>query len=116
MCHLGGEKQQAGTFAQRVYQVVQAIPRGMVATYGQVAYLAGSPRAARAVGSVLHSCDLPGEAVPCHRVVNSKGALAPPPHFAREGGQRNLLEAEGVAVDEQGKVDLRRFGWRGEMQ
>ena len=61
-------------FFERVYEVVEQIPEGMVATYGQVALLAGRPRSARFVGYALHSNPRPGE-IPCHRVVGSNGSL-----------------------------------------
>lgn len=85
----------AGGFAERVYAVVRRIPRGCVATYGQVAELAGSPRASRAVGAALHRNPLPG-LIPCHRVVFHDGSLAPGFAFGGPARQRELLEAEGV--------------------
>ncbi len=96
-------------FFQRVYRVVETIPPGRVATYGQVALLAGNPRMARQVGWALHQC--PDPRVPCHRVVNRFGGLSD----AFGGGceeQGRRLSAEGVEVDDSGRVDLRRFGWR----
>ncbi len=95
----------------RVYQAVRRIPRGRVATYGQVALLAGTPRGARAVGWALRALR-PGLAarVPWHRVVGAGGRISP-----RAGGgealQRRRLLAEGVAF-RSGRVDLRRHGLR----
>ncbi len=74
---------------ERIYDVVRRIPRGRVATYGMVAMVAGYPRAARFAGLAMHHCDDPS--VPCHRVVNASGGLAP--HFV---SQRARLEREGV--------------------
>jgi methylated-DNA-protein-cysteine methyltransferase-like protein len=92
---------------ERVWQVVAAIPAGAVATYGQVAGLAGIPRGARFVGSVLR--DLPSAStLPWHRVMNASGRLSVDPITARE--QRERLEAEGVAFV-RGRVNLRRSGW-----
>ena len=99
-------------FYERVYTVVCAIPKGKVATYGQIALMAGSPRASRVVGGALHRNPTPGE-IPCHRVVNREGRLAPDFAFGGLEQQRRLLEAEGVEVGEDGYVDLRRYLWRG---
>lgn len=97
--------------SKRIYEAVRKIPRGRVATYGQIAGFAGDKRMARAVGNALRKCPW-GEEVPCHRVVNAKGELVG--EFAFEGGvsQAKLLEAEGVETV-QGKVDLKKYGWAG---
>lgn len=84
-------------FFQLVYEAVQKIPEGKVASYGQIARLCGSPRSSRAVGYALHVNPLPG-IVPCHRVVNREGRLAPAFAFGGAGVQKSLLEAEGVEV------------------
>ena len=92
--------------------MVSRIPRGKVATYGQIARLAGNPRAARIVGCALHtSPDCGG--IPCHRVVNREGRLAPAPAFGGTDAQRGLLEAEGVRVRAEGYVDLEKYRWNG---
>ncbi|EKM0525910.1 MGMT family protein [Cronobacter turicensis] len=97
------------TFPQRVYQIVAAIPEGCVTTYGEVARLAGSPRAARQVGGVLKR--LPeGSKLPWHRVVNRRGEISlTGPDLQR---QRQALLAEGVQVSGKGEIDLARYGWR----
>ena len=100
------------TFYERIYEAVRQIPRGRVATYGQIALLAGNPRAARAVGWALHRNPMPG-VIPCHRVVNREGRLAPAFAFGGEGEQRRLLEDEGVEFDDDGLVDLAQYGWDG---
>ncbi|MCH9275066.1 MGMT family protein [Bifidobacterium amazonense] len=111
-----------GTFNERVYDVVRRIPRGMVATYGQVAALAGRPRSARFVGFALHANPEPG-VIPCHRVVFRDGSLAPGFAFGGPDEQRRLLEGEDVAFvpprdgsDNAGAegwlVDLDRCQWR----
>jgi len=95
----------------RIYKIVRQIPRGRVATYGQIAELAGLEGHARQVGYALHS--LPDNLkLPWHRVINSRGEVSP-----RKGGdshelQRKLLEAEGVTFDGKGRVDLRKFAWK----
>lgn len=101
---------QVMNFYQRVYQVVCSIPSGKVATYGQVARLAGNPRASRAVGYALHVNPQPG-VIPCHRVVNREGRLAPAFAFGGTDAQRGLLAQEGVPVNEDGRVDLKQYLW-----
>jgi methylated-DNA-protein-cysteine methyltransferase-like protein len=89
---------------------VARIPQGRVATYGQVAALAGLPRHAREVGRVL--AGLPaGSRLPWQRVINAAGRPSPRGVLADEGHQRRCLEAEGVEFDARGRVDLERFGW-----
>lgn len=93
-----------------IYEVVKQIPRGNVATYGQVAALAGNRRWARVVGYALHANPDP-EHIPCHRVVNRLGEVSRAFAFGGENRQIQLLEAEGVEfVDD--KVDLERFQWK----
>ena len=95
------------------YAVVRRIPRGRVATYGQVAALAGLPGRARQVGYALAA--LPdGSDVSWHRVVNARGEISPRTAGTAPGAiQCVLLDAEGVAFDGAGRIDLERFGWRG---
>ena len=94
---------------ERIYEVVQKIPKGRVATYGQVAMLAGNPRWSRVVGYALHNNPSPG-IIPCHRVVNRQGMVAE--GFAFGGGQtqRKLLEEEGIVFETDGHVNLKKFG------
>jgi methylated-DNA-protein-cysteine methyltransferase-like protein len=95
----------------RIYAVVRRIPRGRVATYGQVAELAGIPGHARQVGYALHA--LPEEsAVPWHRVLNARGTLSLRRSSAGEITQRLRLEREGVRFDAGGRVALERIRWR----
>lgn len=92
------------------YRQVRRIPRGRVATYGQVAALAGLPRHARQVGYALHA--LPeGSRVPWHRVVNARGEISLRPSTGHDRLQRVLLEGEGVRFGPGGRIDLRRFQW-----
>lgn len=99
-------------FYEQVYQLVEQIPQGKVATYGQIAMMLGNPRASRAVGYALHCNPRPGE-VPCHRVVNRFGQLCRGFAFGGMEIQKALLVEEGVEVDEEGTVDLARFCWDG---
>ena len=93
---------------KRIYEAVKRIPRGCVATYAQVAEMAGDRKMARAVGNALHKNPDP-ESIPCHRVVNSKGELAGEYAFGGAWKQAEILQGEGVAsVD--GKVDLKKYG------
>jgi methylated-DNA-protein-cysteine methyltransferase-like protein len=97
---------------QKIYAIVQQIPYGQVATYGQVAELAGLPRRARLVGYALFRV-APEMDVPWHRVINAKGEISMSPF--REGNdylQRSLLEDEGVEFNQHGKVDLRQYLWQ----
>ena len=94
----------------RIYAVVARVPRGTVATYGQVAALAGLAGHARQVGYALHA--LPDDAdLPWHRVINARSEVSPRAEPGWEGLQRALLEAERVAFNARGRVDLRRCRW-----
>lgn len=93
--------------SKRIYEAVKKIPKGKVATYGQVALLAGNEKMARAVGNALHKNPEPG-IIPCHRVVDSKGNLAGAFAFGGANIQAKLLEDEGVNVVD-GKVDLKKY-------
>lgn len=99
-------------FDQRVYNVVAAIPRGRLTTYGQVADWIGAYGCARQVGWALRRLSLPS-ALPWHRVVNARGCIAM--SLSREGSdwmQRDLLIAEGIPVDLHGVLPLKHFLWR----
>ncbi len=93
---------------KRIYEAVKKIPQGKVATYGQVAALAGNPGMCRAVGNALHKNPDP-EHVPCYRVVNAKGELSGEFAFGGAGKQAKLLQADGIEVI-NGKVDLSKYG------
>ena len=97
-------------FFERVYEVVEQIPEGTVATYGQVAKLVGEPRKARYVGFALHVNPRPGE-IPCHRVVFADGRLASGFAFGGSGVQRRMLEDEGVEFLDEDRVDLDACRW-----
>lgn len=102
------------SFFDRVYRAVCMIPRGKVATYGQIALICGSPRASRVVGYALHHNPRPGE-IPCHRVVNRVGRPAPEFAFGGPEVQRELLRGEGVTFDEQGNVVMKEHIWHSEL-
>ena len=94
--------------SKRIYEAVKKIPKGKVATYGQVAEFAGNKKMARAVGNALHKNPNP-DSIPCYRVVNSKGELAGEFAFGGAGAQAKLLMADGIEVID-GKVDLKKYG------
>lgn len=99
------------SFFKNVYEAVQLIPRGKVATYGQIARMIGAPRSSRAVGYALHANPRPG-VIPCHRVVNREGRLAPAFAFGGPEIQAQLLESEGVEAGEDFIVDLEKYLWQ----
>ena len=101
----------ASAFTEQIYQLARRIPEGKVATYGQLALLAGNPRAARAVGTAMR-CNPDIPKTPCHRVVASDGSLTG--YSAGQGvaTKRKMLMEEGVAFIGQ-KVDLSRSQWKG---
>lgn len=95
---------------EKIYDVVRQIPKGMVATYGQVAELAGSRRWARVVGYALHANPNPDE-IPCYRVVNREGRLSDAFAFGGMNQQKVLLEADGIEIVDN-HVDLERYQWK----
>ena len=114
------------SFFSCVYEITKQIPRGRVATYGQIARLAGNPRMARQVGWALHAnpdpthpnepAGSPGTpddslSIPCHRVINRNGELCKGFAFGGEEAQRLLLEVEGIEFSLDGRVDLDVYGW-----
>lgn len=94
---------------EQVYDIVKKIPRGKVATYGQIASLVADKRLARAVGNILHN-NVNKSEIPCYRVVNARGELSKSYAFGGEDEQARLLLADGVKVVE-GKVDLKKYLW-----
>lgn len=94
---------------EKVYAFLKTIPKGRVATYGQISAHLGNKNLARAVGNILHNNPDPSN-FPCHRVVNSKGQIAA--NFAFGGGeaQRTLLEQEGIVFESDGNIDLAKYG------
>lgn len=94
--------------SKKIYEAVCRIPKGHVATYGQVAEMAGNKKMARAVGNVLHHNPDPDH-IPCFRVVNARGELAGEFAFGGAGAQAELLRKDGIEVVD-GKVDLTKYG------
>lgn len=103
------------TSYDRIYEVVRQIPRGCVATYGQVAELANLAQKARVVGYALYRVDMQALDVPWQRVVNAKGEISLSPlRFGTDYLQRSLLEGEGIVFNDKGKIDLREYLWKPE--
>lgn len=102
-------------FYRRAEYVISNIPYGKAATYGQIALLCGRPQNSRQVGYALNRrfC---GKNLPAHRVVNASGYLSGAAAFAAPDTQRKLLEAEGIVVNDENRVDLKRFGWHHTME
>lgn len=98
-------------FFEEVYDIVKRIPKGKVATYGQIAKMLGNPRKSIVVGWALHGNPEPG-IIPCHRVVNREGKLSGAFAFGGMEVQRKLLEDEGVVVNEEGTVDIGKYLWK----
>ena len=105
--HVNTER-SPGSFTCRAAELIRSIPKGMVATYGQIAGMAGEPRGAREVVRVLHT----QKSLPWHRVLAAGGRIT----LSGSGGvlQRKLLEAEGVRFNADGTTPLGLYGWRGE--
>lgn len=96
----------------RIYTLCAAIPRGKVATYGQLALLCGHPRAARLVGQAMRHAPA---GLPCHRVIRADGSMAPGDAFGGQGLQQKMLEDEGVVFLANGHVDLAISRWDGKI-
>lgn len=107
---MAGEPQKQLSFFEQIYALAAAIPPGKVMTYGQIALALGRPRAAKAVGTAMRLT--PGHLnLPCHRVINAQGGLAPDDAFGAQGFQREMLRAEGVSFLANGRVDLASSLW-----
>lgn len=98
-------------FSKKVLSFIKKIPRGKVATYGQIAALAGKPQGSRGVAWLLHSCSA-SHALPWQRVLNSKGKISFPPGSAEFKKQKKLLESEGVEFSDSNQIDMKRFQWK----
>lgn len=99
------------TAYDRIYRVVRRVPRGRVATYGQIAEIAKAS-GPRQVGYALHA--LPeGHDLPWHRIINAQGMISLDSGIGGAGLQRALLETEKVVFDEKGHIDLKRYQWKG---
>lgn len=95
---------------RKIYEIVKEIPAGKVATYGQIAQMAGNHRWARVVGYALHANPEPS-VIPCHRVVNRNGEVCEGFAFGGADVQRKLLESEGITFTDDGKIDFKKCLW-----
>lgn len=103
-------REDLARLASQVYALVRACPPGRVTTYGWLGAAVGLPRGARLVGWIMNETPK-GADVPAQRVVNAKGELSGSWAFGQRGHMRELLEAEGIAFDEAGRINMKRFGW-----
>lgn len=99
---------QKRTVFDRIYEVVKRIPKGKVATYGQIALAAGNPRWARVVGYALH-CNPDPQSIPCYRVVNREGRVSSAFAFGGQNIQVELLKDDGIAFIDDTHVDMKNF-------
>ena len=97
---------EANSFSKQVYSIVAQIPEGKIATYGQIALMLGNPLAARAVGTAMRNTPVYLN-IPCHRVVNRLGEMAPGDAFGGAEKQYEMLEKEGVIFKENGCIDMK---------
>lgn len=98
-------------FRRKIYNITQQIPYGRVVSYGQLALLAGNPRAARAVGYAMRQAP---HGLPCHRVVHQDGSTTDAFDIGSRNFQRQMLEAEGVEFTPEGRVKMEDYRWDGE--
>jgi len=97
------------SFFKQVYQIVRLIPKGKVTTYGAIALMLGRPQSARYVGFAMR-CAPAG--LPCHRVVNKSGELAPQDVFGAQAQQRDMLSSEGVTFMPDGNINMKAHFWK----
>ena len=109
---MSGRKQAEPSTYDRIHAVVRRIPKGRVATYGQVAELAGLPGHARQVGYALYALRTDDRAVPWQRVINAQGECSARSEPGGEHVQRQMLEREGIEFDARGRIDLKRHRWK----
>ncbi|WP_374076020.1 MGMT family protein [Bdellovibrio bacteriovorus] len=102
--------EQQTEFSKKVISFIKKIPKGKVATYGQIAKLAGKPQGSRGVAWILHSCS-ESHSLPWQRVLNSKGKISFPPSTSSYVRQKRLLQKEGVEFGERDQIDLKKFQW-----
>ena len=98
------------SFSYKVKEIIKSVPRGSVATYGQIALFAGYPNGARLVSYILHSCSEKDE-LPWHRIVNRKGNISLRKGYGFEL-QYQLLKQEGIHFNENDSIDLEKYGWK----
>lgn len=105
------QQKNKGTFFDHVYEVAKLIPYGRVTSYGAIARSIGSPGASRMVGWALNNCHTQKEQIPAHRVVNRKGMLSGKHHFRHPKLMQELLESEGILVEDDLVKDFENLFW-----
>lgn len=105
------KKNNPDGFFERVYEVVRLIPEGRVTTYGAIARFTGSPQASRMVGWAMNASHFYSESIPAHRVVNRQGLLTGKHHFRHPELMQQLLESEGVLVENDRIVNFEKHFW-----
>lgn len=108
---MGGKKQNNNDFFTRVYEVIRLIPYGRVTSYGAIARYLGTGRSARMVGWALNICHTNPEFIPAHRVVNRKGLLTGKRHFGNSSTMQQLLENEGLIVEDDRVLNFGEKFW-----
>lgn len=98
-------------FTQKVLKEIHKIPKGKVATYKQIAELAGKPHGSRGVAWILHTCSTTYK-LPWHRVLSSQGKISFEKRSFNYNKQKKLLEKEGVIISSEGRLDLKKFQWK----
>lgn len=102
---------KSNDFFQQVYEVTRLIPYGRVTNYGAIARYLGTGQSSRMVGWALNSCHTSGEFIPAHRVVNRNGMLSGKHHFGGPNVMQELLESEGIMVEDDVVVEFKRLFW-----
>lgn len=100
-------------FSKQVMSFIKKVPKGKVATYGQIAKLAGKPQGSRGVAWILNSSSKAHD-LPWHRIINSKGQISFPKASSSYRKQKSLLEKEGVQFNQSGQIDMKVFQWKKE--
>lgn len=108
---MGGKTQNNNDFFERVYEITRMIPYGRVTSYGAIARFLGSGRSARMVGWALNVCHSNPVFIPAHRVVNRNGLLTGKYHFGNSGTMQQLLENEGIIIEDDKILNFRERFW-----
>jgi len=109
------QKEITPEFIQTVHEIVATVPAGKVATYGQIAEMAGIPGAAQEVGHIMSRVRA-DQNLPCHRIVNKAGTMTPNYAFGGADKQREMLEKEGVRFKSNGRIDMENYQWGNDEQ
>lgn len=105
------QKKNGNNFYEKVYEIVKRVPTGRATSYGAIAKAIGAPGASRMVGWAMNNCHLSDETIPAHRVVNRNGVLTGKHHFRHPKMMQQLLESEGIKVENDKIVDFKKVFW-----